>query len=135
MVLKLEIKTKDGESYTTQSGEKLYDYSLEAGDVFIPEFNNVSAKKRERIVKGKKKLLKEFKIKAVIRDKDGVEYNEWLKLTETQANKLIKEKEENKVEINQHMWSAYLYPNDHGDQVGVAMKSSGKPPKKFEDFE
>lgn len=135
MVIKTQIKTKEGEPYTTKDGEKIYEHYFDIGDTFIPQYSNVSERTHDAMVKGKKKTITEYSIKVNLKDSKGKEHNDiYIKLTPSQSRS-IQKKIDSGIEINQNLWIAYEYLNDYGNQIGVGIKSNNKPAKTFEDFE
>lgn len=137
-----QIKNQEGEVMTTKTGKTLMKYTLEAGDEFIPCYNNVQEKKNEVEIKGKKTTITNYFIKAIVRSKDTEEvYKDtegeeelYISLTEAQANTLKKKVNEGK-ELNQLLFVVYEYESkDYGTQIGVGEKSNMKPRKNFSDF-
>lgn len=120
------IKNKKGEVLTTKKGEQLKKITLEVGDEFIPEFNEVMKREHNDIIN--------YTIRANVRDKNGVIYKDvYLTLTKSQAEKL-----ESSEEPNQKLWRTYNYDNNYGtDWVGITCrnKKEHKKPKTFEDFD
>lgn len=115
------LKNKNGEVLKTKEGEELKDYKLEPGDEFIPLYNSIKVDENEAMVKGKKKIITNHKLKVKTKEMPEV----WISLTPTQAASMNKKKDAG-VELNQNVWVAYKYTNKYGDQVGVGLKSDQK---------
>ena len=143
---------KDGNVLKLQSGEhegkdfeELY---FEVGDEFVPQFRTVVEKvNKDVMVKGQKKNITNYFLKCKVRafDKDKKEKtifsyrgeeNVFVKLTPTQAKSIMKKNDVEKMNITQHLFVAYKYESkEHGDQIGVGLKSIQKEPKTFEDLD
>lgn len=137
------LKTKEGEVLRNkETNKELVEHWFEPGDEFIPCFNKVFENSHEAMVKGNKKTIVNYSIKARVRGKDkkavvvNGEEELFIRLTPTQAKTLKKKILESGLEINQHMFVAYLYESkEWGTQIGVGLKGQAKPAKKFEDFD
>jgi len=144
----VELKNKDGQVMTTKDGKVLTKNLFEVGDEFIPVLNKIYEQKNEvkvfneKTQKEEDKVITNYSILAKVKDAmggfhkpedeskgDGI----FVELTPTQA-KAIQKKLTDGVEINQHLFNAYAYKNDFGDQIGVGIKVDFKPAKSFEDF-
>lgn len=139
-MIKKVLKNKKGEVLKSKTtGKELYEYRLEAGDEFIPLFNDIIVSKKEAIVDGKKEEIENYNLKAKVRDKTGkkvidIEGNEgiYITLTPAQARSLQKKIQDN-VELNQHLFNAYIYDYEDKQYIGVGFKQ--KQAKGFDDFE
>jgi len=126
---KEEMKNKEGDVLVTQDGVTMYEVVLEEGDELIPEYNSVMEKNKEITTSdGNTKKLVEQLIKAKIKDVNSgqVYSDEFIKLTDTQA-KLLKNKLDQGVDINQNVFRVYSYTNDYGTFNGLGLKKDMKP--------
>lgn len=123
-----KVKNKEGEILTTEEGIELENHTFEVGDEFIPIHNNIMEKRRTVEVKGKEKVITNYKVKAKVKGYDD-EY--FISLTPTQA-KSLKNKIDNGLELNQNIFICYEYVNDYGPQVGIGLKREEKEPIDFE---
>lgn len=143
-MVQTKIIEKDGKPLiSTKDGRELIELRLEEGDVFIPIFNSVTSNKKEVLVKGKKKSIINYSIKAILRDKTGKDFIDrdgnkevWVSLTPTQAKSIQKKLDEG-ILINQELFHAYEYESiDFPDEkfIGVGIRGSGVKAKTFDDF-
>jgi len=110
------MKNKEGEVYKDKEGDKLYKYSLEEGDIFIPQADNPTVKKGKYTNYG-----------IFVETKEGEKV--WLTLTQSQAEKL-----EDAKDPQTHPWKAYKYKNEFGDFIGIS-QADKKKPLSFEDID
>ena len=133
MVLKTEIKTKEGVVLMTKKKENMYDYTFEVGDIFIPQYNSMMTKSHLAVVEGKNKTIVNHKLKCIVKDYNNNE-SIYVSLTPSQAKTLIK-KIDDKVLLNQHLFIAYSYEDaDKNQWVGIGVKGNSVKAKTFEDF-
>lgn len=136
MVKKKKLENKAGETLTTkEKGEIMYDYKFEVGDVFIPCNNSLIKKvNKDVLVKGVKKTITSYKLKCKVlgfQDEEEI----FVSLTPSQADTLLKKINEDKININQHLFSAYEYTaGDETKQVGIGFKTKKTPMKSFDEF-
>lgn len=126
---KEEMKNNEGDVLVTQDGVTMYEVVLEEGDELIPEYNSVMEKNKEITTSdGNTKKLVEHLIKAKIKDVNSgqVYSDEFIKLTDTQS-KLLKNKLDQGVDINQNVFRVYSYTNDYGTFKGLGLKKDMKP--------
>ncbi len=134
---------KDGKKLISKEGKELIEYRFEKGDIFIPLYNSVISNKKEVEIKGKKKTIVNYSIKAKVKSIDGKLFIDrdkndevYISLTPTQA-KSLQSKLDNGLEINQVKFTAYEYDSkDYPDEkfIGLGM-GDNKKAKSFEDFE
>ncbi len=133
MVVKTEMKTKEGVVLKTKKDEIMYEHRFETGDVFIPQYNSLMKKSHQAVVDGIKKTIVNNKIKVIVKGYNNEEPI-YVDLTPSQANTFNK-KIADDVILNQHLFCAYTYQdNDGNDWVGVGFKNQQTKPKSFEDF-
>ena len=131
-----QIKNKQEEILKTKEGKTLMKHTLEPGDEFIPEHNNIIERKNKTIINDKEQIITNYSIKCSVKTKDNTQHDDiYISLTPAQA-KSLKKKIEAGIELNQNLFITYKYEHEeYGTCVGVGMKSERKPPKQFSDFE
>lgn len=136
-----KVKNKAGEILTTKDGKELEELRFEVGDQFVPLFNSVLERTHDAVVKGKNKKITNYSIKCRARDKDkkvithNGEEEIFVVLTPTQA-KILKQKAEDGMELNQNLFVAYQYESkEHGEQIGLGLKKATKPAKTFDELD
>jgi hypothetical protein len=131
MVLKKQIMTKEGKPYITEDKKELFEYTLEVGDEFIPQSENI--------------IIKEFKFKnySIPVLLKGDKENIFIKLTPGQAEALRKKRDgytdakgvkHEPIQLTQHIFICYAYKFEGKDCVGIGLKKDKTPPKTFDDF-
>lgn len=144
-----QIEDKQGNVLKTQDGQVLYEYLLEEGDLFIPQWNKIVSKDIEYEKDGVKKTTKNYTLKAEVVNKEGevvLRKNDgesiiYITLTAGQAKSIqtridnARASDSEDLFINQHRFKATTYTNEHGEQIGVSMFGTGPKAKSFKDFE
>jgi len=125
MVQVREITNKEtGEVYKTQEGVTLKEIKFEAGDVFIPQLNQILHKKVGE--------YDTYKIVCKIKGY-GAEDNVFVRLTPAQKNTLQKKIDKGE-DLTQMIMCAYNYEYDGKEYVGVGVKPKIRKPLNFSDF-
>lgn len=130
MVKKEMLVNKDGKPYLTKKGEQLIEYTLEDGDIFVPQSTKPIVQTGKFVSYSMPVKLKDVNTGEKLDDI-------FIKLTETQANSL--KKIDNIINV---LFKAVKYENKFGTFIGFEYMDENKnwnkivsnPPKTLEDF-